>query len=199
MRLISRRFPLLVLLSLAASRPRRLRAAPARARRRRRPACSGAASCAIFFVHHVTWTINSVCHFFGTPPLRDRRPVDQRRLARAAVARRVLAPQPPRLPALGRPRPALVGARPVRRCLIKRAGAGGPGPERRAHQPRAPGQRSSSTTLPVAPRPSISSSASAASSSGKRAPTIGRDEAARPRAASIAAPISRLTSGLPIT
>ena len=35
-------------------------------------------------------------------PLRDRGPVHQRGLARAAVVRRVLAPQPPRLPALGR-------------------------------------------------------------------------------------------------
>ena len=34
------------------------------------------------------------------PPLRRRRPLDQRLLARAAVARRGLAPQPPRVPAL---------------------------------------------------------------------------------------------------
>jgi stearoyl-CoA desaturase (delta-9 desaturase) len=65
MRLISRRFPLLVLLSLAI------------------PAAAGwalsggsAAGAAtgllwgglvrIFFVHHVTWSVNSVCHFLGT-------------------------------------------------------------------------------------------------------------------------------------
>jgi stearoyl-CoA desaturase (Delta-9 desaturase) len=65
MRLISRRFPLLVLLSLAI------------------PAVAGwalsggsAAGAAtgllwgglvrIFFVHHVTWSVNSVCHFLGT-------------------------------------------------------------------------------------------------------------------------------------
>jgi stearoyl-CoA desaturase (delta-9 desaturase) len=41
----------------------------------------------IFLVHHVTWSVH------------------QRVLAGAAVARRVLAPQPPRVPALGAPRP----------------------------------------------------------------------------------------------
>ena len=40
------------------------------------------------------------------PPLRRRRPLDERLLARAAVARRVVAPQPPRLPARRRPGPA---------------------------------------------------------------------------------------------
>ena len=50
----------------------------ARADRRR----CGAAPVRIFLLHHVTWSINSVCHFFGTPPLRRRRPLDQRVLAR---------------------------------------------------------------------------------------------------------------------
>ena len=45
-------------------------------------------------------------------PLRRRRPLDQRLLALAALVRRVLAPQPPRVPALGRARTALVGDRP---------------------------------------------------------------------------------------
>ena len=52
----------------------------------------------IFLLHHVTWSINSVCHFFGARRFDDRRRVAQRLLARAAVARRGLAPQPPRLP-----------------------------------------------------------------------------------------------------
>ena len=39
-----------------------------------------------------------------SPPLRGRRPVDERLVARAVLARRVLAPQPSRLPALGLPR-----------------------------------------------------------------------------------------------
>ena len=50
------------------------------------------------------------------PALRDRRRVHERLLARAALARRGLAPQPPRLPALGLAWPALVGAR--RRRLV---------------------------------------------------------------------------------
>ena len=52
----------------------------------------------IFFVHHITWSINSICHFLGRRRFDDRRPVDQRLVARAALARRGLAPQPPRLP-----------------------------------------------------------------------------------------------------
>ena len=48
------------------------------------------------------------------PALRRRGPLDQRVLARAAVVRRVLAPQPPRLPALRRAWPEVVGGRPVR-------------------------------------------------------------------------------------
>ena len=43
-------------------------------------------------------------------PLRRRRPLDQRLLALAAVDGRVLAPQPPHVPALGLPRAALAGS-----------------------------------------------------------------------------------------
>ena len=43
------------------------------------------------------------------PPLRRRRPLDQRLLARPDLVRRVLAPQPPRVPALRGTRAALVG------------------------------------------------------------------------------------------
>src|SRR5215213_5856039 len=46
------------------------------------------------------------------PPLRRGRPLDERVLAGPAVLRGVLAPQPPRVPSLGRPRAALVGGRP---------------------------------------------------------------------------------------
>ena len=63
----------------------------------------------VFFVHHVTFSINSICHFFGQAPLPDRRLLDERVLARHPVVRRVLAPQPPRLPALRAARAALVG------------------------------------------------------------------------------------------
>ena len=48
------------------------------------------------------------------PPVRRRRPLHQRRLAFAVLARGVLASQPPRLPALGHHGLRRVGARPVR-------------------------------------------------------------------------------------
>ena len=68
----------------------------------------------IFLLHHVTWSINSVCHFFGT----RRFAVDDHSTnvfwLSVHLDGRVLAPQPPRLPALGLPRPALVGDRPHR-------------------------------------------------------------------------------------
>ena len=65
MRLINRRFPLLVLLEPRASR--RSPAGPLTG------TLAGAATgllwgglVRIFFVHHVTWSVNSVCHFLGT-------------------------------------------------------------------------------------------------------------------------------------
>ena len=65
------------------------------------------------------------------PPVRHRRSLDQCLLARAALAGRVLAPQPPRLP-----RSAVhglrLGARPLR-FDHRRAGEAGPGPERGPH------------------------------------------------------------------
>ena len=100
-------------------RPRRSRA-PGAARSRRR---CGAAPVRIFLGHHVTWSINSVCHFFGTPPLRRRRSLDQRLLALAALDGRVLAPQPPHVPALGLPRPRELGDRPDRLGDPRRCGA----------------------------------------------------------------------------
>jgi stearoyl-CoA desaturase (Delta-9 desaturase) len=64
MRAISRRFPLLVLLSLAI---------PALAGFLVSGGLAGAATgllwgglVRIFFVHHITWSVNSVCHFLGT-------------------------------------------------------------------------------------------------------------------------------------
>ena len=61
-------------------------------------------------------------------PIRGRRSLDQRLLARPALARRVLAPQPPRLPPLGGARPAALGARPLRAGDRRRwSGSGSPG------------------------------------------------------------------------
>ena len=64
MRLINRRFPILVLLSLAV---------PALAGWALTGTFAGAASgllwgglVRIFLVHHITWSVNSVCHFLGT-------------------------------------------------------------------------------------------------------------------------------------
>jgi stearoyl-CoA desaturase (delta-9 desaturase) len=93
----------------------------------------------VFLLHHVTWSINSICHFFGRKRFDiEDESIAQRVLARAAVDGRVLAPQPPRLPDLGVPRSALVGAprrsdRPGDRG-IREAGAG---VERRPGQPGA--------------------------------------------------------------
>ena len=68
----------------------------------------------VFFVHHVTWSVNSVCHFLGTRRFEVDDQSHQRLLARPPLPGRVLAPQPPRLPPLGRPRAAPLGARPLR-------------------------------------------------------------------------------------
>ena len=110
MQLIHKTFPLWVALGIA-SRPRSASRSTGTWRGAFEAALWGGAV-RIFLAHHVTWSINSVCHFFGTPPLRRRRPLDQRLLARPALDGRVLAPQPPHVPALGVPRPAALGDRP---------------------------------------------------------------------------------------
>ena len=112
MRWINRAFPLVVPRRCALPFAARLRA-QRHARRRRSPALLWGGLVRIFLVHHVTWSINSVCHFFGRRRFDTDDESTQRLLARAALARRGLAPQPPRLPALGLPRPALVRARPL--------------------------------------------------------------------------------------
>ena len=71
-------------------------------------------------------------------PLRRRGPLDQRLLARDPVLRRELAPQPPRLPALRRARPEVVGDRPVRDGH-RPDEARRPRLGRRQDHPRAPG------------------------------------------------------------
>ena len=54
----------------------------------------------VFFVHHITWSINSICHFHGARRFATEDQSTQRLVALARLARRGLAPQPPRLPAL---------------------------------------------------------------------------------------------------
>ena len=64
-------------------------------------------------VHHVTYSINSLCHFFGR---RDFDTGDEsRNLAWLSLVhlRRVVAQQPPRVPHLGRARIAALADRPV--------------------------------------------------------------------------------------
>src|SRR5439155_1392954 len=70
------------------------------------------------------------------PALRHRRRVAQPRLARAALAGRGVAQQPPRVPDLRRARPAPLGARHLRRGDLG-ARADGAGVGRRARQPGA--------------------------------------------------------------
>ena len=92
----------------------------------------------VLLLHHVTWSINSICHFFGRRRFDDRGRVAQRVLARTAVDGRGLAPQPPRVPHLGLPRPSLVGAahRPDR-AADRAAREARPGLERGPGQPGA--------------------------------------------------------------
>src|SRR4051794_7691357 len=109
----------------------------------------------IFLLHHVTWSINSICHFFGRRRFAVEDHSTKRLVARAAELRRGLAPQPPHVPALGAPRPVAArdDARPVgvahrrdgaaRARLGRRADhAGAPEPEaRRRGRPGRGGAR----------------------------------------------------------
>ena len=64
MKRINRAFPQLILLSLGL--PFLLGLAITGTLGVASRACCGAASPAIFIQHHVTWSVNSICHFFGT-------------------------------------------------------------------------------------------------------------------------------------
>ena len=76
----------------------------------------------VFLLHHATFSINSLCHYFGRRPFATGDRVAQPRLARAARLRRGVAQQPPRLPDLRPPRTGPLAARP-RRLADRRAGA----------------------------------------------------------------------------
>ncbi len=91
----------------------------------------------MFLLHHATFSINSLCHFFGRRTLCHERPVTQPAVARAPHDGRGVAQQPPCLSHLRTPRPALVAARPLR-LADRRARAHRSGMGRRSHLPRAP-------------------------------------------------------------
>ena len=115
----------------------------------------------VFLLHHVTWSINSVCHFFGQPSVRRRGRVAQRVLARAAFDGRGLAPQPPRVPDIRISWSASVGevGRPDR-ALDRAAREARNRVERRPGQPRAPARE-------IASRPGVATAANGyADSSG---------------------------------
>ena len=52
----------------------------------------------VAFLHHVTWSINSICHTFGKEAVRGPRQVAERELAGDPLLRRVLAQPAPRRP-----------------------------------------------------------------------------------------------------
>ncbi len=88
-------------------------------------------------VHHVTFSINSLCHFFGRRRFETE---DESRnlMWLAPFSFGELAQQPPRLPHLGRARNAQVGVRPLG-AADPRDGEGRVGVGRGPSGPRAPG------------------------------------------------------------
>ena len=129
---VARRWP------LRASRALLGFAAHRHARAARSPALLWGGLVRIFLLHHVTWSINSVCHFFGTRRFDDRGRVDAtssgwrcRRSARPGTTTTTPSRARP-------PRAAPVGARPVG-LGHRRDGAARARLERRADRPRAPG------------------------------------------------------------
>ena len=92
----------------------------------------------IFVLHHVTFSVNSLCHFFGRQPYPTGD--ESRNLASAGAADDggVLAQQPPRLPDLGQSRPAPLGGGRLRSGDLG-AGEARPRLGRGADQPGADG------------------------------------------------------------
>ena len=71
----------------------------------------------IFLVHHITWSVNSVCHFLGTRRFQTEDHSTNVAWLALPLLRGGVAPQPPRVPPLGCARTAQMGeiARPRRR------------------------------------------------------------------------------------
>ncbi len=116
----------------------------------------------VALLHHVTWSVNSICHMIGDAPVRQPRQGRQLLAAGHPVHGRVVAQLPPRRPDLRPPRRA---ARPDRHLRpghldLREASAGPPtsaGPEPNAlppngFKPAAAGRRTR-TAVPR-PRPS---------------------------------------------
>ena len=105
----------------------------------------------IFVLHHVTFSINSLCHCLRAAAVHDPRSGAQPRLARPDRLRRGVAQQPPRLPDLRPPRPEPLADRPRRlahrrpRALPSRLG-------RRPDQRRATGVQARRVSRSVSPR-----------------------------------------------
>ena len=70
----------------------------------------------MMLLHHVTWSVNSVCHMFGKQPATPEGPQHELRAARVDLVRRVVAQLPPCAPVIGSARCAAPSARPVRRA-----------------------------------------------------------------------------------
>ena len=82
----------------------------------------------VLVLHHSTYSINSLCHFFGRRRFDDEGRVAQPVLARSVHVRRGVAQQPPRVPDVGRARHAPLGVRSVGLGhLGAREGSGSPG------------------------------------------------------------------------
>ena len=100
--MVSRLFPLFAIVSLAAAVRARLGVAGT---------LGGALTALIWaglvrmmVLHHVTWSVNSICHVFGRQPFTREGPQHELRAARGALVRRVVAQLPPRAPVVGAPR-----------------------------------------------------------------------------------------------
>ena len=80
----------------------------------------------VALLHHVTWSINSICHTFGSEDFEVRDKSQERGLAGDRVLRRVLAQPAPRRPHLRPPRGAERPARPqrTRHLGVREAGLG---------------------------------------------------------------------------
>ena len=131
-------------------------------------------------LHHVTYSINSLCHFFGRRDFATPRRVAQPLVAGAADVRRVLAQQPPCLPDLGGARAAQARDRHLRdgdpSARVRRARVG-----RGAHRsctPALEGRRRdrlalASRTIPRVPFARTAPLAERAGAGAPRAPLLG--------------------------